>query len=218
MPNLKVFVSHSHLDYDKAVWVKEDLERYGLEVFIAHKDIAPSLEWRDEIVSQIKGCDLFVALLTSNYKASPWCDQECGIAYANRKPMLPVAIELMPYGFLERFQAMFWDATDTRKNRTNLIETVLRRLPIPTESIVTGFVTSDTFAEAAMAFGLPLRRPDLTKEQIRRVAAAWFTNSQIRGSGVARKMLPQFYERHGDKLPVALRDRLESYISKSDEI
>ncbi len=53
MPSPKVFVSHSHLDYDKAILIKEDLERYGLEVFVAHKDITPSLEWRNEIVGQI---------------------------------------------------------------------------------------------------------------------------------------------------------------------
>lgn len=89
-PSPKLFISHSHLDYDKAFWIKNDLERYGLTVFVAHKDITPSVEWRAEIVNQIKGCDLFVALLTKNYASSDWCDQECGIAVANGKAILPV--------------------------------------------------------------------------------------------------------------------------------
>src|SRR5436309_3944466 len=55
VPSPKVFISHSHLDYDKALWIKKDLERYGLTVFVAHKDITPSVEWGAEIVNQIKG-------------------------------------------------------------------------------------------------------------------------------------------------------------------
>jgi hypothetical protein len=207
MPSPKVFVSHSHVDYDKAMWIKEDLERYGLEVFVAHRDITPSLEWRNEIVGQIKSCDLFVALLTFSYKDSHWCDQECGIAFANSKPMLPVAIELMPYGFLESYQALIWDPTDIRKSRANMIRAILSGQSIPTELVVAGVVTSDSFAEAGEALGILLRRGDLTDEQIHRVATACFKNTQIIGSSTAQKLVPEFYQKYSDRLPPNLRAR-----------
>ncbi len=70
MGAFNVFVSHSHLDYDTAASIKRTVARYGLKVFVAHKDISPSVEWRDEIAKQVRACDLFVALLTQNYKTS----------------------------------------------------------------------------------------------------------------------------------------------------
>jgi len=214
MPSPRVFVSHSHLDYDKAILIKEDLERYGLEVFVAHKDITPSLEWRNEIVGQIKSCDLFVALLTSSYKDSHWCDQECGIAVANNKPMLPVAIELMPYGFLESYQALLWDPMDLRQSRATVIKTILSRLSIPTGTLVAGVVTSNSFAEAGESFGILLRRGDLTDDQIHRVATACFKNTQIIGSSTAQKLLPEFYQKYSDRLPAHLRVRFAAYMGR----
>jgi hypothetical protein len=202
------------MDYDKAMWIKEDLERYGLEVFVAHKDIAPSLEWRNEIVGQIKSCDLFVALLTSSYKESHWCDQECEIAFASNKPMLPVAIELMPYGFLGSYQALLWDPTDSRKSRATVIRTILSRVSIPTESLVAGVVTSDSFAESGESLGILLRRVDLTDDQIRRVVTACFRNTQIIGSSTAQKLLPEFYQKYGDRLPANVRARFGQYLGR----
>ncbi len=211
MPSKKhplVFISHSHNDHGIAEKIKTDLERLGIDAFIAHVDIVPSLEWRQEILKQLEACDLVIALLTSAFKDSKWTDQEAGIAIAKGKPILPIAIELMPYGFLEQFQALPWEATNSAQRRADLLRTLADRLGIPSEPVVRAFVKSASWEEAGIATRLIVDRTDLTNEQINRIARAWLENGQINGSFAARQGLHKFLEEHEDEIEPALRAKV----------
>lgn len=88
-----------------------------------------------------------------------------------------------------------------------MIEAVVSRFGMPTDSLVSGVISSDSFAEASKSLGLLLRREDLTDEQIQEVATACFTNDQISGSLPAQKLLPRFYKKYRDRLPADVRSR-----------
>ena len=78
---------------------------------------------------------------------------------------------------------------------------------MPTDSLVVGVISSDSFAESGKGLGLLLQRDDMTDDQIQQVAAACLTNDQIMGSGPAQKLLPGFYKKYRDRLPADLRTR-----------
>lgn len=50
--------------------------------------------------------DFFVALMTGDFHASEWTDQEAGYAVARGVPTVSVDLGLKPYGFLGKFQAL----------------------------------------------------------------------------------------------------------------
>ncbi len=76
------FFSYAYEDRKLAGRIKERLETYGFDVFLAHDDIDPSTEWQEEILRHLGTCEVFLALLTEEFDESNWAHQEVGIAYA----------------------------------------------------------------------------------------------------------------------------------------
>jgi hypothetical protein len=102
-----IFLSHSTKDLNAILDIKNELEKYGFLVFVAHKDIMTSATWIDEIERELQNCKIFIAFLTQNFKESDWCDQESGIAYLNNLKIVPINGDgkTNSYGFLNKFQS-----------------------------------------------------------------------------------------------------------------
>ena len=103
---IRMFLSYSHKEKELAGEIKENLEAGGFEVFLAHEDIEPSSEWQEEIIRNLKNCDIFIPIVSENFKESEWTDQESGIAFAEEKMIIPINLNLVPYGFIGKFQAL----------------------------------------------------------------------------------------------------------------
>ncbi len=101
--SVDVFISHSYEDRKLAGTIKEALARYGVKAFIAHEDIDPTVEWQDAILQALKNCKALIALLTHNFESSKWTDQELGVAVAFGKFIVPISVELVPYGFIGKY-------------------------------------------------------------------------------------------------------------------
>lgn len=106
---VKAFVSYSTSDKELAGKIKKALENYGLEVFLAHEDISPSREWRKEILQNIESSDIFIPVLTENFKESTWTDQESGMAIFTKSTIIPLNVDKNPHGFLKDYQAFSLD-------------------------------------------------------------------------------------------------------------
>ena len=67
-----------------------------------------------------------MALLHKGIKESDWCDQEIGVALGRDIPVIPVRVELDPYGLAGIFQALPWaaDAPATRC-ASNVVDVLL---------------------------------------------------------------------------------------------
>ena len=110
--NLKVFISYSSKDKHIAAIIKEGLSNLGQSSFLAHEDIAPSKEWQNEIINELKTCNVFVPLITENFKESDWTSQEIGAAFINDMEIIPISVDLpnqssiLPYGFISKYQAL----------------------------------------------------------------------------------------------------------------
>ena len=81
------------------------MDKIGIQSFIAHQDIEPTKDWDTIIIEQLKSSLLFMAVLTKNFQQSEWCAQETGIALATNSIILPVKIDIDPFGFINKKQA-----------------------------------------------------------------------------------------------------------------
>ncbi len=104
--HFKLFISHTHEHARFAGDLKSALRAYGIDGFIAHKDIEPSTEWVTAIELALTSCDALVALMTPDFHPSNWTDQEIGFALGRGRLVVPVAMPTIPYGFIQRIQAV----------------------------------------------------------------------------------------------------------------
>jgi len=102
----KLFISHLAIYKSFAEELQHSLEIYNITAFVAHKDIKPSQDWEEEIKDRLRTCDSLIAILHSDFHNSDWTDQEIGIAIGLNKMVASINLGSMPYGFLERFQAL----------------------------------------------------------------------------------------------------------------
>jgi len=142
---MKIFLSYNSKDYELAKEIKELLENCGLNVFLAHTSIEPIKSWQDEIHRSLKECDVFIPLLTKNFKDSKWTDQESGIAFNEGKKILSLKIDTDPYGFLGQFQALNFNIKDTLPDLTKLekkLEIIEKLMKFFPEDIRESFISS----------------------------------------------------------------------------
>lgn len=105
---LKVFISYSSKDRRIAAKLKDALSEFGLECFLAHDNLKVSDEWKTKILNELNACDIFIPLLSQNFKESEWTAQEIGLAISRPNVLvLPLRIDsTLPYGFNAHLQAV----------------------------------------------------------------------------------------------------------------
>jgi len=113
---IRTFLSHAYEDRKIARNLADALNTLSLDVFVAHDDIEIGTEWESALFEEIKKSDLFIVLLSENFRQAKYTDHEVGIAYGLGRIILPLSIdETMTYGFLSKFQAKKIRKTDTKK-------------------------------------------------------------------------------------------------------
>jgi hypothetical protein len=107
---VEFFISHSHLDKRLAGQIRKLVETKGFVAFLAHEDITPSEDWEEAIKMHLDSCTALIAVVTKDFNASPYTNQEVGFVLAAGKPIIPIAVgvsgENLP-GFLKHKQAVF---------------------------------------------------------------------------------------------------------------
>ena len=69
------------------------LESAGLSPWMDSRGIEPGTKWRDELLKELRSCQVFVALLTPEYVQSEHCRMEVFIARSRGCVVLPIALE-----------------------------------------------------------------------------------------------------------------------------
>jgi hypothetical protein len=87
-----IFASYAHNDKDVVMPILEELRKRGYRVWYDN-NIIPGSEWSDEIAERIQECGLFVAFISSAYKASDNCCDELSFSIDEKKQRLIVYIE-----------------------------------------------------------------------------------------------------------------------------
>jgi hypothetical protein len=200
---MKIFLSYSHKDKVLAGRIKHALEHYWLDVFLAHDDIAPSAEWADSILYELKKCDVFLALLSKIFYKSYWTGQEAGIAFVSKKVIISLkAADINPQGFISRFQALKLNVDAVNKVCRRIVRVIGdhqktgERLK---DALIEGFSQSENFIEAAENTDFLLSFDGFTVQQVKEILRATINNYQINNSFKARRMLRSFLTDYGQK-------------------
>ncbi len=76
---IRIFASYATSDEEHAKIIKKFLEGFSLSVFLAHEDIrAATPDWQNELVHNLKGCDVFMPTYNKGFSSSEWTNQEIG--------------------------------------------------------------------------------------------------------------------------------------------
>ncbi len=121
----RVFISHLSELKNSAALLKACLEYYAISCFVAHEDIKPTKEWELEIEKALHSMDALCAIISEGFNSSEWCDQEVGWALGRNVLIIPIGREALPYGFMEKYQAIKAHAgKDTRNIAKSVFDSI----------------------------------------------------------------------------------------------
>jgi hypothetical protein len=207
------FLSYQTVDRHVAAEVRAFLADFGIPTFMAHDDLEVSDQWQDVILDRISAADIFVAILSAAYLASPYCLQESGIAVFRKaaNTIIPLSIdETISPGFLRPIQSRRVDpgkinpailfAGIVRYNATFALDVMINRLGV-----------ANTFAQAETAFAL--LQPHLalaTQQQVMDILGVAAANNQVRYAWGIKPTLSDLLADYGDLISEQERGLIEA--------
>jgi hypothetical protein len=216
--SLKIFLSHSSNEKKFAGELKEHLEEYGFEVFLAHSDILAGENWSPTLVREIKQCDIFLAQLSKEFHRADYTDQEFGIAYCLKKAILPLSIDgTLPYGFMSKYQALNAKDGITSDLIFELAVTIyvsLRNTDVDIiESMIAAYAGSESYKQAnRRADMLVLNEAGLNKYQANSIAEAFIANDQIHNAASAKSVSVDLLKKQYKVLSPQNKEKLRRWI------
>ena len=210
-PALQIFLSYSHKDRKLSGELKAKLDSNGFETFMAHEDIEPSKEWEEEIIRNLKECDIFIPLVSNNFMESKWTDQESGFAFAEDKLIIPIDIGLVPYGFIGRYQALKFDGDIS--NACEKIIDIIRKSPIfdrLKDFFIKRFVESEHFSEANERVEKLKLVESFTDDQINEIVRGYVNNFEIRGGFNSKPFVHSLFKKYSDVIDPELKEKYEA--------
>lgn len=193
------FVSYASDIKRLAGRIKKYLDEYGFGCFLAHENIEPQLKWPKEIEDNLEKCDLFLPLLTPEYRDSFYCQQETGYAYCNGVEILPILISDEPMGLIydlqgikfekKRFEESCWKIVDHVARNPSLSEPIL-------DALIKEFGKSTGYDEACEKANKILNEFDFTPAQVKAIKRHIKENPQINRTKKARDCIFEFMDRY----------------------
>jgi hypothetical protein len=189
--SMLIFLSYSHKSKRLAHELKEGLEAFDFDVFLAHEDIKPSKPWRREIRQNLRNCQVFIPLLTKGFLESEWTDQETGFALALKKMIIPLKIHQNPHGFIGSLQAVKWRAESPYLTCWKIVECLRedgRFAKDVRAGAIKAFLSANDFKEEVphAISHLVLFRP-FSGEELHRIIEGSARNQGIYGCFAARR-------------------------------
>ena len=192
----RLFLSHVSQHKVQVSNLKSELLDRGISAFVAHEDIEPSLEWQNEISLALRSMNALVALITPDFHASSWTDQEVGWALGRGVPVIPLRLGADPYGFVGKIQAMRGSLDDPASLAANITQTLLRGNQTRghmRRAVVEAFEQSQSFVAAKTLKNIVVTIDDFTDEEKERLRNTCTSNIQVSGSsGVVEAIYAAF--------------------------
>ena len=193
------FISYSHLDRAFAAQAKKVLSEVDIKAFLAHEDLEVSEVWQKRILTELRRCDLFVPILSTNFLLSKWASQEVGFIVSRPKVTIaPLSIDgTTPYGFISHVQSS--RIPDEGISIDLLVIPLARKMPrkiLPSLIDLASRASSFRSAESLIAPLTPLF-PLFTPQEAQALAQGAVKNGQIWSASLCReKYLPEFIRIH----------------------
>lgn len=196
-----VFLSHADKDKNIAERIAVGLKKYHYDVFLAHKDIEPGSDWEEILKRRIEECDLFLALLSSQFVTAKYTDHEVGIAVWLKKKIIPLSIDgTLPYGFMSKYQSSKLDI-ENMDNETQNLNELFKRVMDGTLRNIDVLISDLTYARSFReANGIATKLSvcsEFTDKQFTDLVDAYNENIQVRGSWTAGPFVVDLLEKAG---------------------
>lgn len=213
---MKTFISYATGDKKLAHSIKDGLEIYGVEGFLAHDDIKPTEDWQNRILEELNSTQVFIPLLTENFLKSLWTDQETGIAIAKEQLIIPLKVTNDPHGFISKYQALKLKS-NIATTCSEIIHTIIEKPSLGHDMrnlIIEMFGESWSFANAAKNADILTRFTGYTPAQLKRIIRHTVENSQIHESFDAKDILRTFIKGKQKSIPKELYETTMDKIKK----
>lgn len=200
---LKLFLSHSAKHKATAEALAAQLEEQGISVFVAHKSIQVSSDWRLEIEKALNQADALTLLAHAEIKYSEWCQQEVGWALGKNTPVMCLVYDGALGGFLERNQHAA-ASDDVVNNCTTILTWIETTDPICwslTDLRIQALASANSFREADEISKLIVRSNRIKREQIQQIKQAYTDNNQVHHSTKATEHIKSLLEEFDESLP-----------------
>jgi hypothetical protein len=180
----------------------------GFEGFLAHEDLQVSEEWKASIIRELKRADVFVALLSKEFKQSEYCSQEAGFIISRKKVLIiPLSIDgTMPYGFISHLQGVLVHNEDDISQA--ILDVLLRKRPrIAIPAWIKQVEDAGSFRGAeAIVKPLVEHFPKFTAKEAVDFAKAALKNGQVWDAHLCKtEYLPAFKKSNWKHIPRVLR-------------
>lgn len=198
---MKTFISYSSDIKRTAGRIKDYLDKYGFNCFLAHEDIPPQTEWPTAILQMLEKCDLFLPLLTPDFTTSFFCQQETGFAYCRKVEILPVMISEAPMGMIANIQAVSLNKEQFEISCWKIVKHVAKNTTLSgpvLNALIKEFGESSTYDDAYDRAEKLLNEFHFNQQQIKAIRKHIKNNSQINETKKVRDTIFQFIRNHPD--------------------
>jgi TIR domain len=200
----RMFISHVATHKTQAQQLKIAFIKYGITSFVAHDDIEPTKKWLEEIQTALYSMDAIVALITTDFITSKWCDQEVGIAMGLGRLVVPVRVGADPYGFLGKYQGLSSHGKTMEQVAREIFSIIstheMTQLKVASV-LVEQLYTSNTYAESKNLMDMLERLPVITIDHAKRIRQALADNAQVINSFYVPDRIKRLLKRHGHMKP-----------------
>jgi len=220
--DLRVFISYSHENREIAGMIKEAFTILGIDSFLAHEDIPGGEEWENEIKGELKKCNIFVPILTNEFKESEWTCQEIGAAWIRNATIIPLSLiidgkeAVMPSGFIKKIQVLKINLPKDKKERKHTINQLVQRISKTLANkqeiservkgcFVNSLFKSQSFDESnSKSTAISSLKP-FSVPQIKMIVFSYVLNAQIYGAYLMNKEIKSLLNENQDKMDETLK-------------
>ncbi len=220
MKRISTFLSHADEDKRIARKLADELSKHGFDVFVAHDDIVIGDEWEQTLKNEIEKRELFVALLSDNFRKAHFTDHEIGIACAYNKRIFPIRLDdTMPYGFMSRFQGSKKINSDINSEEIELLTHMLTSFTSESQKVIDELIKkfqyAGSFKEANAISTELFEFRTFTTKQINDIAKIFLDNYEVRGSWTAGPSSLDFLANNWELIKSEHRDELSQYLHRA---
>lgn len=216
--DIRIFLSYSSLNKVGVGKIKTWLSNLGFNVFLAHEDIEPSLEWQRVIIQNLESCHIFIPVITKEFTQSKWTDQESGIAFIKKKMIIPLSVDgNNPHGFIGIYQGLPMSREDIEKPCIKIVKTIIKNkkyAPIVIDLLINSLGKSRTFASAEWKTSIISEYDSFTKEQFDSLLRNSAENNQVYIAAGSRVDLSNLIKKYPN---LVSRESLEMLNSKDPD-
>lgn len=200
---MKTFISYEAKHSKLAGRIEKYLDEYSFNCFLAHEDIPPQSHWPQKILDNLNKCDLFIALLTPEYKTSFYCQQEVGYVVCRRIEILTILISEKPMGLISNMQGIKFNKDDFENSCWKIVKHVANicniSRPVRNKLIDEfGQKGASDYDKAGKYAEKILNQFAFTPGQAKKIMQYIDSTRQIYESKTARPHILEFIEKYGE--------------------